>query len=185
MKKIKMSLFKYTTKKAFKDLEKTMVKNIANTLLQIAFHANGTEKELSDYYGWEEDTLKTEERQKLIKDSMRRLESEKIILEFIKNNKKTLHIYANENDKGSFDSIIQRSTGASAEQTSGSVNAGDTDERGPEEGTNDDTGHGNDANKEDNSRNKTTGDEGGTKDGRNETASVQGNDTSRNASPNW
>jgi len=66
------------------EVKATMEKNIANTLFQIHFHKHATIEELVKYYGWEnvEEPFTEKEREDLINDTRKRLESEKLVLAF-------------------------------------------------------------------------------------------------------
>lgn len=107
-----------TLKKQFKEIERMCIKNIANSLLQLEFHKEGTDEEIMQYYGWTE-PLKEEEREKLIIDTQNRLKSEQRILQFIKNHKKELYNkYGNKNPLGYFNIIEERPNGESASERS-------------------------------------------------------------------
>lgn len=104
-----MLFFKPKLKKAFDSLEDTMIRNIANTLIQLRLHQTGTAEELQKYYGWEE-PFEEIEREKLIDDTLKRLEAEQWILNFYqKNNKHIRYIYGNKNPAGNLGLTTQRS----------------------------------------------------------------------------
>ena len=171
-------IFKRTAQKGIEDVEKTAVKNIANTLLQIVFHTHGTLEEITEYYGWKEPMAESE-RATLIQDSMRRLESEQLILNFIRNNKKTLKEYAKKYEKGHFDRVIQRTASTSTEQEGGDQSAREDVQRGPGQGTGDDTGLRDTGTEGDNRESETGRDEQDTEDRRGQTGSVRGDDRGR------
>lgn len=128
---------------ALKGLEETMIRNIANSLLQIHFHDTATAEELMQYYGWKE-TFEESERQKLIDDTLARLEAEQQILKFYQDNKEIINNkYGNKNPTGDLGLTVQRSTREDAQQESVSDNAREDDDTGSEQGSSSDTGLGN------------------------------------------
>lgn len=101
---------RYSLDEALDDIEKTMIKNIANTIFQIYFHQQAGHKTLQTYYGWQE-KFREEERSSLVGDTMKRLEAEQAILRFYKKNKnKIKQEYGTINPTGSFNAAIQRTT---------------------------------------------------------------------------
>lgn len=141
-------------KKQFDQLEQTMVRNIANSLFQMHFHQNATAEEMMKYYGWQT-PFEESERENLIQETLGRLESERLILEFYKKNKSKLNkLYGNKNPTGDLNLPPKHPTGSGSEQTSISENAGGNDEGGPQQGTASGSGHANATTETDNGGNE-------------------------------
>jgi len=132
---------KYSIRQAFDELEQSMIKNIANSLLQIYFHQNATPEELQTYYGWK-DAFKESERDGLIQDTLARVEAEQNILKFYKQNKtKIKNKYGDKNPIGDIGLPERRPAGGSAEPTSVNQDAEKASEEGPRQGADNEGGH--------------------------------------------
>lgn len=132
-----MDLFKPTLKKAFRELEKTLVKNIAHDLYDITFHENATEEELMLFYGG------SVNREAMITDTRRKLDGDQRLLRFYQNNRNTLNEYATQDATSDF----TRTPGSDAMEVAGGnsdapstgessgtgPNAGDQGSDGPED----------------------------------------------------
>jgi hypothetical protein len=74
-----------TLKQSFKELEATLVRNVANDLIQLEFHEQATTEELIDYYGGTD-----VDREALVNDTLRRLAGSQMILRFVKGRRESL-----------------------------------------------------------------------------------------------
>lgn len=80
----------------FTDLQDTVLKNVANSLLQLHFHQEATDEELAKYYGGA-----VVDREALIEDTRGRLEAEQDMLRFLQANLPKLKIlYGTKNPTG-------------------------------------------------------------------------------------
>lgn len=75
-----------TLKQAFKELESTLVRNVANDLIQLEFHEKATEEELQEYYAGGDVN-----REALVNDTLRRIQGDQMILRFVKGRIQTLN----------------------------------------------------------------------------------------------
>lgn len=162
---------RYTSKDAFKDLEKTLIRNVANSMKQLEFHMNATQEELEEYYGG------CVNREALIDDTMKKLDSEQFLFKVYKNHESNLiKKHANENTIGDIDITVQRSAGTGVKQGSGDTGTKKDGGSGPKSCTHSDTGLGDDDTEGDNSDNQAEGDEGRVPDRPGEIGDVLGHD---------
>jgi len=105
----------YNLKKAFKDLHKTTVRNVANDIIQYVFHRDASQEELENFYGGAVD------RNAMIDDTIKRFESDKLILNFINNNLNTIKAYG-KNKIGDINLTEERATGEIIDERSGTSN---------------------------------------------------------------
>jgi len=119
-------MINYNLKKAFKDLQKTTIRNIANDIIQYIFHKEASDEELEAYYGGGVD------REAMLIDTVKRFESDKLILNFINNNKNTIKAYA-KNKIGDINLIEERTTGEVIDERSGASNDEEDSQGEPKE----------------------------------------------------
>lgn len=127
-----------TIEKAIGQLEEVVMRNIANHLIQIEFHAHATDDELRQYYRG------GVSREALVRDSIERLDGEILLHSFIKKNKKKIiKKYGDKKPDHRLASAVQRElrdvsqkrgrVGNTQEVTSGLPTQGRTG--GPDHGT--------------------------------------------------
>jgi len=150
----------------FDELEKTMERNIANSLIQLHFHEIGTPQELMEYYGWTEQ-FEEHERAKLINDTLKRLDQEQAILRFYQNNNQILkQKYGEKKPTGDLGLTAQRTDRESNQP--GSI-TGPVEGDGTGQSADSSTGHGELHDEADHGSNETEGDAGSVRDGLGET----------------
>ena len=92
-----------TIEKAIGQLEDTVMRNIANHIIQIEFHAYASDDELRQFYRGGVN------REALVRDSLERLDGEIILNSFIKKNKKKIiNKYGDKKPDHRLASAIQR-----------------------------------------------------------------------------
>lgn len=142
-----------------------MVRNIANSLIQLHFHETASPEELMKYYGWEE-AFEEKERAKLIEDTRVRLEAEQQILAFYQKEKLTLYKkYGTKNPTGDLGLPPKRPAGEDDQQGSLGEDARADDEGGPGPSAHSDAGPGHAPAEADHGADTHEGDAGGPSDG--------------------
>lgn len=124
----------YTLKHAFEELEKTLVKNVANHIIQYTFHEHATDEELVAYYGGTHVN-----REALLDDTVNRLVGDQMILRFIRSHAKEINKYATKDAAGDIGITLKRSARISAEPDSVSADA-EEDAVGPDTDQGDESG---------------------------------------------
>lgn len=129
-----MDLFKPTLKKAFRELEKTLVKNIAHDLYDITFHENATDEELMLFYGG------SVSREAMLTDTRRKLDGDQRLLRFYQNNRNIINEYGTKDATADFN----RNQGSDTVEVPGSASdvpgTGENSGAGPNEGSEGDHG---------------------------------------------
>lgn len=165
-----------TLRYQFHKLEETMIRNIANTLIQLHFHENASPDELMKYYGWTE-AFEEKEREKLVDDTRVRLEAEQQILAFYQKEAITLNKkYGTKNPTGDLGLAPKRSIGKDDQQggISQDARSNDGSRSGPSADNNPGLGH---ADTEANhGANENEGNEGRPSDGRAQAEDTGGDD---------
>lgn len=143
--------------KAFQELEDTLVRNVANHIIQYEFHKNSTDEELVAYYGGGYTS-----REALMDDTIKRLISDQQVLKFVKNNHANLiETYGEKDPAGDIGISLQRATGADTEPEGVAADAG---EDGPEPSTEHSVRPTDSADESDNGAEQEGGDGGSTGD---------------------
>ena len=125
----------YTRNDAFKDLEKILVRNVANNLIQLDFHLMASDEQLEDYYGGGVN------RVALVEDTLKRLKSDNFLLEFYQDNKRRIKkTYGDQNEIDDINRFIEQSTGISIAPRGGDQGTPEDGSGGPEQGPDDNTG---------------------------------------------
>jgi len=119
-------LMNLKSKKLFYEL---LERNISNSLIQLGFHMYGTLEELQTYYGWEEPFTEPE-RVKLVEDTFKRLEAEKIQLDFYKNNQNQFNEIRKRLEEGSLGQFISEFNSQPIRSANSSEDAGEDGSRG-------------------------------------------------------
>lgn len=142
---------------AFQELEDTLVRNVANHIIQYEFHKNATEEELISYYGGG-----FTNREALMDDTIKRLISDQKVLQFVKTNHDNLiETYGEKDPAGDIGISLQRATGADTEPEGVAADAG---EDGTEPSTEPSVRPADSADESDNSTEPEGGDAGSTRD---------------------
>lgn len=108
-------------------MESTLVRNVANDLIQLEFHEQATSEELLEYYGGSD-----VDREALVQDTLRRLAGSQMILRFVKGRRESLiEKYGNKKPTDDLGRAPKYPIGGGVE--SGSVDQG-TGEAGEDQG---------------------------------------------------
>jgi len=136
-----------TIAEAFEELQNTLVRNIANHLIQIEFHETATDEEMETFYNGA-----SVEREALIEDSKKRLKSDQTVLKFLKdNNVKLISKYGDKNPTGDLGLTKERTARTGTQPDGGSESAREDDGGGSGQSSNHNARPRNDATKSDHS----------------------------------
>lgn len=95
-------IFKTSLQRAFGEMERMLVKNIAHSLFDIEFHRHASEEELMLYYGAGVD------REAMITDTRRKLDGDQRLLRFYQSHKDIFNAYGKEDPTGDLGGAEER-----------------------------------------------------------------------------